>query len=361
MGNTKLDGNRGGPAVIRNDLLVTSYANTDVVVSKGEKTYTKTTDANGKVLFKGLTPGDWTVSISDGSKSVSRKFTVEPEYSTELQFFTSIITVTYPEGSSCTVTYGSITTDAPDTSGTWAYTARGAGTYVFSCTNGEDTVTRSVEITYDDQNENLQLTYFAATINVSYPAGYTCTATYGGSTFTAPDTNGTWTITAIEPGTWSFCLDGGTTETVTVTTNGEEVTQNKWYLYNNGVDNTALTGGLTTSGYSEAANLWSFNNTNISVYTNTGDVDVFGTTNKIHMANVQSGYVRMSSTMNKWDNYFGVSESKSGSGYIARTQISGTGDITAAFDAIDVTVDGYVYFLATASSQLEIYEIWLEC
>lgn len=269
------------------------------------------------------------------------------------------LTVNAPPG--CTVTVskdGKTKTKTAGADGVAVFRGLATGQWTVTITDGEQTAQKTVTITAD---YSTAITFFSATINVSYPAGYTCAATYGDRTFTAPDTNGTWAITVNEPGTWSFSLDGGTAETVTITTNGEEQTLNKWHLYNNGVDNTALTGGLTTSGYKGASNKWSFNDTNISVSTGNDVGDVFGTANKIHMANVKNGYVRMSSTQNKWGEYFGVSKSKSADSFIANTKISGTGNITAAFDAIDVTADVYVLFSATANSKLKIYEIWLEC
>ena len=269
------------------------------------------------------------------------------------------LTVTAPSGCTVTVTKdGKTKTKTAGADGMAVFRGLATGQWTVTITDGEQTAQKTVTITAD---YSTAITFFSATINVSYPAGYTCAATYGDMTFTAPDTNGTWAITVNEPGTWSFSLDGGTAETVTSTTNGEEQTLNKWHLYNNGVDNTALTGGLTTSGYKGASNRWSFNDTNISVSTGSNVSDVFGTANKIHMANVKNGYVRMSSTQNKWGEYFGVSESKSADKFIANTKISKTGNITAAFDAIDVTADVYVVFSATADSKLKIYEIWLEC
>lgn len=269
------------------------------------------------------------------------------------------LTVNAPAGAVVTVSKdGKSKTKTAGADGLAVFNGLKSGEWTVTITDGEQTAQKAVTITAD---YSTAITFFSATINVSYPAGYTCAATYGDRTFTSPDTNGTWAITVNEPGTWSFSLDGGTAETVTITTNGEEQTLNKWHLYNNGVDNTALTGGLTTSGYKGASNKWSFNDTNISVSTGNDVGDVFGTANKIHMANVKNGYVRMSSTQNKWGEYFGVSKSKSADSFIANTKISGTGNITAAFDAIDVTADVYVLFSATSNSKLKIYEIWLEC
>lgn len=79
---------------------------------------------------------------------------------------------------------------------------------------------------------------FAATINVAYPPGSTCTATCGSTTLTAPDTSGTWACVVPNAGTWTITATDGTntkSEAISITTDGqsESITLSyRYYLYN---------------------------------------------------------------------------------------------------------------------------------
>lgn len=65
---------------------------------------------------------------------------------------------------------------------------------------------------------------FSATINITYPAGSTCTCSNGSTTLTAPNTSGTWACTVPNTGTWTVKATDGTkrsTASVTITADGE--------------------------------------------------------------------------------------------------------------------------------------------
>lgn len=151
-------------------LTVTAPANVTVTVSKDGKAKTKNSGASGVVVFKGLETGTWTITIA----------------------------------------------------------------------NGSDTATKTVEIKADYQAE---ITFFAATINIAYPAGLVCTVTKGSITLNAPDTSGTWDCVVTEAGQWTVKLSTGFAEKVTVGASGESHTVNKWYVYKDGDQRTELTGG----------------------------------------------------------------------------------------------------------------------
>ena len=107
--------------------------------------------------------------------------------------------------------------------GTWAVTISGNG----------QTSTKTIEITADYA---ITITFFSATINVTYPAGYTCTATDGATTLTAPDTSGTWECVVPNAGEWVFSLDGKFREPALITENGQTETINQWHIYDNGAE-----------------------------------------------------------------------------------------------------------------------------
>lgn len=65
---------------------------------------------------------------------------------------------------------------------------------------------------------------FSATINITYPAGSTCTCTNGSTTLSAPDTSGTWACAVPNAGTWTVTSTSGTetdSKTVSITTDGQ--------------------------------------------------------------------------------------------------------------------------------------------
>ena len=76
----------------------------------------------------------------------------------KLKFLTSLITVTYPEGSTCTCTNGTKTLKAKDTSGKALFNVD-VGTWTVSCTDGTETASQTVEITAEGQSKNVTLDY----------------------------------------------------------------------------------------------------------------------------------------------------------------------------------------------------------
>jgi hypothetical protein len=213
-------GGRDGAAI----LTVQAPINTDVTVSKDTKSYTKNSGTTGVVTFQGLTTGEWAVSISNELQTQTRTVTITTTYSVVIAFFTATINITYPAGSTCTVTKGSTVFTAPDTSGTWDCVVPGTGTWVVACTDGALSSSQNVSITADGQTESVTLAYFTATIAVTYPAGSTCSTAMGDITLNAPDTSGAWNCVVHYAGDWVFtCTDGSqsTTNTVTISTDGE--------------------------------------------------------------------------------------------------------------------------------------------
>lgn len=97
------------------------------------------------------------------------------------------------------------------TKGTWTITADKSGS----------TSTVNAEVTGDC---TVDIALFAATINVTYPAGYTCTATNGTTTLTAPNTSGTWKCVVPNAGTWTLTAKDGTysvSKSASITTNNQ--------------------------------------------------------------------------------------------------------------------------------------------
>lgn len=164
------------------------------------------------------------------------------------------LTVSAPAGVTVTVSKdGKTKTKIADSSGVAVFKGLATGTWTVTITDGEKTATKTVVVTTD---YSTAMAFFAATINVTYPSGSTCTATDGTTTLTAPDTTGTWTCVVPNAGTWTVTATGGDktkSADVTISTNGqtESVTlQYITYLFNNGDTCDALTGGWGTGSTS---------------------------------------------------------------------------------------------------------------
>ena len=142
------------------------------------------------------------------------------------------LTVTAPAGATVTVSKdGKSKTKVADLDGVAVFRGLATGTWTVTSTNGEQTsAPKPVTITAD---YSTAITFFAATIHVTYPAGSTCTATDGVTTLTAPDTSGTWDCVVPNAGTWTVSIGNGFRETVEVSANSEDLTLSKWYLFNN--------------------------------------------------------------------------------------------------------------------------------
>ena len=121
-------------------LTVNAPAGATVTVSKDGKSKTKVAGADGVAVFKGLSTGEWTVTITNGTDTSTDTVQLTADYSTSITFFSATIHVTYPAGSTCTATDGVTTLTAPDTSGTWDCVVPNAGTWTVSIGVADETV-----------------------------------------------------------------------------------------------------------------------------------------------------------------------------------------------------------------------------
>lgn len=149
--------------------------------------------------------------------------------------------VNAPAGASVTATNGSRTlTKIADRAGRVIFNKLAFGTWTISITDGDNTDSKEIEIM---PYYKAGLSFFKATIHITYPAGIVCTVTDGTTTLVAPDTTGIWNCIVPNAGTWTAKLKTGFEETVTLTISGEEATINKWYVFKNGDQCTNITGG----------------------------------------------------------------------------------------------------------------------
>lgn len=133
-----------------------------------------------------------------------------------------VLTVTAPVGVTVSVTKdGKTKRKTANAEGLAVFKGLATGIWTLTITDGVQTSTKTVVITAD---YNAVIAFFAATIIITYPAGSTCNCSDGTTTFTAPDTSGTWACIVPNTGTWIVsCTDGIDlqSETVEITNSGQ--------------------------------------------------------------------------------------------------------------------------------------------
>lgn len=196
-------------------------------------------------------------------------------------FYPSIV-VTAPTGSTVTATDGNTSLVGTEVSGKWTFQIPAYGVWNITATLNGQTATTSVSVT-EVKQYTVTLTYFAATIAVTYPSGSTCTCSNGTTTLTAPNTTGSYTFTVPSAGTWTVKSTNGTDtarQAVSITANGQSTSVTLSYKptastsQKPGVNYTPGISGLTAekmSLYGEAISRNSaITNTTSTVYIDDG-------------------------------------------------------------------------------------------
>lgn len=169
------------------------------------------------------------------------------------------LTVTAPANVTVTVSKdGKTKTKNSGTSGVVVFKGLASGTWTLTITDGSQTSSKPVVVTAD---YSTVIAFFAATINITYPAGSTCTCSDGTTTLSAPDTSGTWACIVPNAGTWTAAATDGvenTSESVSITTDGQTVAVELsyyTYLFKPNTDTTNVTGGwqLNSNGSLDSA------------------------------------------------------------------------------------------------------------
>lgn len=164
------------------------------------------------------------------------------------------LTVTAPANVTVTVSKdGKTKTKNSGTNGVVVFKGLASGTWALTITDGSQTSSKPVVVTAD---YSTVIAFFTATINITYPAGSTCTCSDGTTTLSAPDTSGTWACIVPNAGTWTAAATDGvenTSESVSITTDGQIVAIELSYLlwlYKSGNTYNAVTGGWSVSKHS---------------------------------------------------------------------------------------------------------------
>ena len=148
-------------------LTVTGVVGHTVTATKGGKTYTRTFNSGGVAVFKGLSTGTWTLTMTGGGQTATRTVDVTADYAVTITYFSATINITYPANSTCVVTNASGQTVASDTNTgtsakTWTATVNAKGTYTVTATATDGsgkTKSTTVSITAEGQIETVELVY----------------------------------------------------------------------------------------------------------------------------------------------------------------------------------------------------------
>jgi len=207
----------GGGSKIKVTTSETNLHGKTVTLSDGTHTMTGTFSNSGEYTFEGVEyTGNLVITSSDGTDTATRYLTVPyySSYSVSLTFFEATVTVTYPEelGATCNISDG-VTTIAA-TGSPMAFIVPNAGTWTATVTLDGADKTGSVTIGASGESKSITITF--GTINVTYSddfKGVSITCVNGGTTITKtapttgntmvfyPPTTGQWTISGTVGGT----------------------------------------------------------------------------------------------------------------------------------------------------------------
>lgn len=201
------------------------------------------------------------------------------------------LTVTAPANVTVTVSKdGKTKTKNSGTSGVVVFKGLASGKWNVTIVNSDG---KPTTITADVQTEyTVTIAFFSATINITYPAGSTCTCSDGKTTLSAPDTSGTWACIVPNAGTWTVSsTDGDKSKSadVVITTDGQTESVTLLYithLFNNGDTCDAITGGWGTGATSSGSA--SISGQQISIAANAQKIFSCGTKNKIDVSEYEA-------------------------------------------------------------------------
>lgn len=268
-----------------------------------------------------------------------------------------------------TQTYGGKTkTAVADSSGQALFKGLSGGQWEAVATLNGQTAKGSTIVSLD---YDLHLTYFSATINITYPAGLTCKATNGSTTLNAPDTSGTWACTVKKAGTWAITAGDWSAEAIMTTSGQTETVRVARWIVKNGVPTDIGYSTLLVSQYpvtiTPADGFLGLNNTSggSGVVSDAkvdisaakmiiADVDIITVTNAGNYANFKGVGLALSADKG----YAYTSAANQG---IKSVKLSTeTGRQTMKLDVENITGDWYVGFCLQQKNSINLYNLYAE-
>lgn len=270
----------------------------------------------------------------------------------------STIIVTAPTGSTVTCKMGSTTKTASEKNGTWTFSGLDIGTWTVTATKGSSIATQDVDITRLTV-EYVTITYFSATINVTYPAGSTCTCSDGTTTLTAPNTSGSWTCIVYNAGTWTAtATDGDKSKSadVVITTDGqtESVTLIYiTYLFKDGETYDSLTGGWQGTVNAEKQAL--------QLYASAGKTANAWTKSKVDMTDYSTISVKTDANVPNVSLYLIIEDSIVASKPVAKAELNTASD-EVSLDISNITGSHFIrlYSYSEKGGIRYVYEVSMQ-
>ena len=268
-----------------------------------------------------------------------------------------------------TQTYGGKTkTAVADSSGQALFKGLPGGQWEAVATLNGQTAKGSTIVSLD---YDLHLTYFTATINITYPAGLTCKATNGSTTLNAPDTSGTWACVVPNAGIWSIMAGDWSAEAIMTTSGQTETVRVARWIVKNGVPTDIGYSTLLVSQYpvtiTPADGFLGLNNTSggSGVVSDSkvdisaakmiiADVDIITVTNAGNYANFKGVGLALSADKG----YAYTSAANQG---IKSVKLSTEkGRQTMKLDVENITGDWYVGFCLQQKNSINLYDLYAE-
>ena len=268
------------------------------------------------------------------------------------------LTVTAPSGCTVTVTKdGKTKTKTAGADGVAVFKGLKSGEWTVTITDGSQIASKPVDIVADYATS---ITFFSATIHITYPAGSVCTVTDGKTALTAPDTSGTWDCVVPNAGTWTVTYKGSVWTSVDIMTSGQDKTVNVGCLYDAGNQYESVTGGWvgtqTISGSTTSGGKLTVNDDNLSFTNVSGGSYGIATTNAIDLTSyttlhvLHTGKTRLL-VANDFPTSSPVAEYSSNTSYKEQTEI--TLDISSVTGAYKIAIGN------RATSAVNVYKVWL--
>ena len=277
-----------------------------------------------------------------------------------------IIVDNLPTGSTVTCTKGTVTKTAAERNGEWWFKGLEIGTWTLRAEkDGEQPVTQKFEIT-EFGVYRVHMSFFTATIKVTYPAGSTCTCSKGDEVLTAGGTSGVKTFTVTSAGTWVIKITSGkysASKSVSITKTGQSVSVSIDYtlwLFKDGDQFTENTGGwhsrpdfiyrsnLTPNGTVTIGNT-------ISMQAGSGQSATAWTVNKIDLTQYKTLSVIADKASGSQDiNIMPASATQIENQAVAWTRIETAGETT--LDVSNISGEYYVVFAVAVNRSYSVSE-----
>lgn len=269
------------------------------------------------------------------------------------------LTVTGVAGHTVTATKdGKTYTRTFNSSGVAVFKGLSTGTWTLTMTGDGQTATRTVDVNADYA---VTITYFSATINVTYPSGSACKATHtDGTVLNAPDTSGTWTCVVPKSGTWTILAEdtsAGKSKSVdvSITAEGqsESVVLNYRYYW---VKNGQIQNGIGKVQEPGTDNWIKFNSSwNYFIFDTGAGSTWMRSGSKVNVTNYSKLVIEVNTVTG--NSYFGLTSGDNiASSYAARKTVSST---TTSLDISSISGAYYIGLWFEYNSR-NVYNIYFE-